>query len=164
MGILHLKIYFLFDFRYDKNWSWFSMNEISLHILLFFCIFLEFAASSVWGIYYLCSKLHFLWYHSPIKVEYLGTFSNWFHLWTWIFHDNCFNFQTKNHAINIFESSTYHVICKSTIKFSFNWLYLIFFQFSEINVRKSYQQRTFYKYIYYFCLIIFQNTLIPLSD
>ena len=43
-------------------------------------IFLEFAIFSLPGTYWLCGKLQFLRYHSPIKVKYLGTFSGWFQL------------------------------------------------------------------------------------
>ena len=49
------------------------MNDIGLHLLHFFCIFLEFPISSIRRIYQLCDKLQFLWYHSPIKVEKVST-------------------------------------------------------------------------------------------
>ena len=64
-----------------KNLSWSSTKDISPHLLHFVCIFLGFAISSVKGIYWLFGKLQFL-YHSPIKIEYLGTSSDWFQLWT----------------------------------------------------------------------------------
>ena len=116
------------------------MNDISLHLLHFFCIFLEFAISSVRGTYWLFGKLQFLYYHSPIKVEYLGTFSDWFQLWNWFFHDNCLTFQTKNHVY----SWVVHlrITHKPTTKIRFKWIYLIFFQLSELNVGESYRQRT----------------------
>ena len=114
------------------------MNSISFHLLYSFCIFLEFVISNIKGNYWLFCKLQFLWHHSQIKVQYLESFSDRFQLWTWLFHDNCLIFQTKNRVYSwaVYLSSMH----KPMIKLRFKWLYLIFFQFSEINVGEGFRQ------------------------
>ena len=110
IGYRPVKIYFWFRFCHDKHLSWFSMNDIGVHLLNFYCTFLI--------LHYYCtlrfSFVPFCFFFTKLKKNHgkqlkLGIF--------WRLVDDVIGRRLKNTHDSLFENSnSYHEKIKFTIE------------------------------------------------